>query len=130
MKLLYSISTMYLSTMFGLALAVLFSCPVGGAAAGLRRRAQTVVTTLCSNFRPEPYPARLDIFYFYLIEYQEGTSIQLSKLSAAIAQSIATALHDCDEQGRPQFAVELDHEEHVYSSAGMLFVVVCYSCHG
>ena len=117
MKLLW---TMSFSSLFGLAL--LFACPVGGGAAALRRRAQTVVTTSCSNFRSEPYPARLDIFYFYLIEYQEGTRIQLSKLNAAIAHSIATALHDCDEQGRPLFAVKLDQDEHVFASAGTLFV--------
>lgn len=91
---------------------------------GLQRRLSNdlVVTTSCSSIRLETYRARLDVTYFYAIEYPVGTDIDLSSFGRAIGNSLASVLGECDERGRPVHAIMLDKHGHVFVT-GMKYTV-------
>lgn len=76
---------------------------------------ETLVTTSC-KLRLDPFRARLDLFYFYMIEHEKGEIIELSKFDTAIAHAISSELDFCDELDRPRFAVKLDRNSHRFVS--------------
>lgn len=69
-----------------------------------------VTTTACNQIRTTLYRARLDLFYFYQIEYPNETGNaepNLVGIETAIASEIAEVLDLCDEADRPMYAVQL-----------------------
>jgi hypothetical protein len=80
---------------------------------------QVITATTCGNVRnPNDFPATLDVRYLYMVEYYG--SLELNSLSEAIATSVASSLHSCNENGQPYFAVELTNDnEHQILTTGM-----------
>ena len=84
----------------------------------------TLTTTSCSRIRTGRYKARLELFYFYLVEYEsdEGNSTakpDLSGIELAIATALAAELGSCDQLGRPLFAIPLsDGDDHKFTTGG------------
>jgi hypothetical protein len=94
--------------------------PIWLALRGNHRALRQVITaTACGNVRnPNDFPATLDVRYLYMVEY--NGSLELNSLSKAIATSVASSLHSCNENGQPYFAVELTNEnEHQILTTGM-----------
>jgi hypothetical protein len=65
-----------------------------------------VSTSECDHIRVEPFVARLELEYLYLVE----TLVPLQNLKGlqnVNNQAILNALHSCDENGFPQYALDL-----------------------
>lgn len=89
-----------------------------------------VTTAACTNIRIEKYPARLDLYYFYTVEYtseSNGAAVDLTGIESAIAHSVASALSECSEHGWPLFAVEIPSVGHAIAGSGTL--TTCHSEH-
>ncbi|KAG7360852.1 hypothetical protein IV203_035951 [Nitzschia inconspicua] len=68
----------------------------------------TVTTPDCSAIRLAPYPAELQLFYDYSVEFKRGRAVSLTDLERAIANAVAVKLNTCDASGRPLFKVRTD----------------------
>lgn len=73
---------------------------------------ERVVSTACSKIRNEPYKARLDLLFLYVLEYRTESEIDLLALNSAIANYLISVLNDCDANGQPKFATEIDPGSH------------------
>lgn len=67
----------------------------------------TVATTSCNKIRTEPFTARLDIEYYYLVEL-DSPNDQVSGVEEFIRHALVDALNVCDTQGRPLYQISLD----------------------
>lgn len=79
----------------------------------------TVVTTsACDHVRTEPFTAKLELEYLYLVETL-GPLEDLRGLENINNRAILDSLRRCDEEGFPQYGLELltDHE---YAEQGRL----------
>ena len=97
-----------------------------GASQHPRSLALTVTTTNCVNTRNEPYKARLELVYDYLVEYSdhgivsggnnrdENDGLDLIGVENAVAYGLASALDTCNVGGSPLYAVELASRHHVF----------------
>lgn len=65
---------------------------------------QTITTPHCSVIRTVPYPAELQLFYSYSVEFKNAFS--LSDIERAIATTVALQLDMCDVRGRPVYKVK------------------------
>jgi hypothetical protein len=65
----------------------------------------TVTTSDCSAIRSAPYPAELQLFYEYSVEFNPGRAVNLVDLERAIANVVAIQLSICDTSGQPVFKV-------------------------
>lgn len=81
-----------------------------------RRLAEQVVSRACNVFRVDPYPARLDIMYKYVITFKDDT-IDVEELQRAISIAIAHQLDLCDYNGRPMLAVAANSGIHSVSES-------------
>jgi hypothetical protein len=81
------------------------------------RETSEIVSTSSCEVRIRRYEARLNIHYFYKIEYEEEP-LDLLGLEKTLATSIASALNECDENMEPVYAVELNAPSHVRSELG------------
>lgn len=98
----------------------------------LRQRSlqETISTTACNTVRRSGFQARLDLYYFYLIEYTNTTVLDLPMIDKAIALSIVQVLKECDVADRPKYAVVVSPNGHqlsqggAYDTAGMKCVLV------
>jgi hypothetical protein len=118
-----------------------------------------ITSTSCQQIRrQQPYSVRLELFYYYSIEYttSDGSvspkkapndndgehfsgdvvtspnsqfvdghdiAFDLSSIATAVAYAVAFALNDCDETGRPVYAVDVSAQsslEHMVSTNGTL----------
>lgn len=68
----------------------------------------TVTTPDCSVIRRAPYPAELQLFYEYSIEFKAGRAVSLTDMERHIANAVAIQLNICDTSGRPVFKVRTD----------------------
>jgi hypothetical protein len=78
---------------------------------------ETIVTTEC-DIRVGRYSARLDLFYFYRVEYENGSNLDLVGIERALAASIAMFLRDCDKSRKPIYAIELNLPSHEITNSG------------
>lgn len=82
---------------------------------------ETISTAECNQVRASNYRARLDLYFFYLIEYEDdGTDIDLQSIGMAIATELIKDLKDCDDLERPKFAVTTIPSAHVLSNGRKL----------
>ena len=75
----------------------------------LRRSLQSsnvVSTSECDHIRIEPFVARLELEYLYLVETVVPLQ-DLKGLQNVNNQAILNALHSCDQNGFPQYALDL-----------------------
>lgn len=79
-----------------------------------------ILTTTACNVRQDAYHARLDMYYFYLIEYNtdDADLVNLDGIESAIAHALASALSSCDDQHQPLFAVQFSAAGHAFSQGG------------
>lgn len=75
-----------------------------------------IITTTSCKVREETFQARLELLYYYKVEYIE--SLDLVGIERALATSIASALNYCDENMEPLYAVELTSPSHIKTIAG------------
>jgi hypothetical protein len=68
----------------------------------------TVTTSDCSAIRSAPYPAELQLFYEYSVEFNPGKVVNLAHLERAISNTVAIQLSICDTFGQPVFKVRTD----------------------
>jgi len=79
---------------------------------------EVITTTACNNIRFDSFQARLDLFYFYFIEYRDmSIDLDLNGIENALAISIASALDECDDRNRPVYALEIS-SRHMFSEGG------------
>jgi hypothetical protein len=78
---------------------------------------ETITTTAC-DVRVGGYQARLDMFYFYKVEYKDESSLDLPGLERALATSVASSLNECDKNMKPYYAVQLSSPSHELSIGG------------
>ena len=84
---------------------------------------EVITTTACNNIRFDGFQARLDMFYFYFVEYKDtNVELDLVGIENALAISIASALDDCDERNRPVYALEIS-SRHILSEGGKLLQI-------
>jgi hypothetical protein len=78
-----------------------------------------VTTTACSMIRTEPFLSKLEMLYYYIVEFATDPqeSVSLGGVEDAIRQELVKELNTCDDLGRPMFAVALD-EPHEISPEG------------
>jgi len=79
---------------------------------------ETISTADCNNVRVNSYHARLDLYYFYLLEFEDGAELNLRSVGKAIATELVKVLNECDQTDRPKFAVALHPSAHVFSEGG------------
>jgi len=87
--------------------------------------AEIISTADCNNVRVATYNARLDLYFFYLLEYEERMEADLDLLSInrAIATEITKILNECDDWGRPKYALSLNPSAHMPSKGGKFALV-------
>lgn len=97
---------------FGLLLLVLFRAPT------LSALAQLILPTTCATVPVDSFGVRLDLRYFYLLEYDDLgddemtlSNLDLSRFDQAIAAALVDELPDCDEDGNPLYGVLLSQHE-------------------
>jgi hypothetical protein len=78
----------------------------------------TVATSDCSAIRLAPYPAELQLFYEYSVEFKAGRAVSLRELERAISTHVAHQLDMCDNLGRPVYKVKTA-SQHGFSDKGM-----------
>jgi len=83
------------------------------------------VTTECSNLvQNQPYKAKLELQYVYLIETL-GTAASipdLKRIERAIQNAVVTSLDACDSKGRPMYQVDASFTD-TLASTGMFCCV-------
>jgi hypothetical protein len=89
--------------------------------ASSRSLALTVATTNCMNIRHEPYKAKLEFTYDYLVEYKPSQGPpDLIGIENAIAYGVAAALDTCNADESPLYAVELASRHEIYKDGRSL----------
>ena len=86
--------------------------------AAVAEQAELLTSTACPSLRWAVYPARLDLFYFYLIEFDNTTTPDLAGIQRAIASGLIDNFRGCNAYGEPVHGVQLNNEGHRYSSGG------------
>lgn len=81
-------------------------------------QAELLTSTDCPSLRWAVYPARLDLFYFYLIEFANTTTPDLPGIERAIASGLMDSFQGCNAYGEPVHGVQLNEQGHRYSSGG------------
>jgi hypothetical protein len=79
---------------------------------GLSFGSQRVVSTACRKIRSKPYRGRLDLLFIYVIQYSLEAEFDLWAINAAISSHLISVLDDCDVNGEPEFATEIDPSSH------------------
>lgn len=79
--------------------------------------AEVYTTSSCNYMREETFRGRIDLHYFYMVQFKGD--IFLEDIERVIALTLASALDSCDPQGYPSFGVEASHR-HVPASGGEL----------
>jgi hypothetical protein len=87
----------------------------------------TVTTSDCNSIRLSPFPAELQLFYEYSVEFRAGRAVSLTDLEQAIANTVADRLNICDTSGRPVFKVRTD-APHRFSDTSMYYHVQNCEC--
>lgn len=85
-----------------------------------RLEGQTVSTTSeCNNLRQQSFYAQLDLFYFYLIEYETDMTLDLSNIERAVAMALLDTVkfRQCDESDQPQFGILLVQSAHQFATS-------------
>ena len=85
------------------------------AAAAAMVRAETLTSMACPSLRWTVYPARLDLFYFYRIEFDNTTTPDLPGMERAIGIALLDTFQGCNAYGEPVHAVQLSENFHRYS---------------
>jgi hypothetical protein len=80
--------------------------------------AEVLTSTACPSLRWATYPARLDLFYFYLVEFPQYNPPDLAGVERAIAVGLTKVLEGCNAYGEPLHAVQLNEDGHRYSAGG------------
>ena len=93
-------------------------------AVGIVVRAETLTSTACPSLRWATFPARLDLFYFYLVEFDNTTTPDLAGVERAIASGLMDHFQGCNAYGEPVHGVQLNEHGHRYSSGGE-FTIFC-----
>lgn len=90
----------------------------------LRRRflQETISTADCNTIRVEPFPVRLDMYYFYLLEYNDTSVLNLYGVDQTIGAAIIEVLNECDGQGMPMYAVQLSPNDHQLAGGGKCYL--------
>jgi hypothetical protein len=104
-------------------LAVLLLCTIrpNGAMTVNSRDNEVIATTAC-DVRLSGYEARLDLYFFYKVEYT-SEPLNLLLLERALATSLATVLNNCDENNMPMYAIELTIPSHEPVDGGKFFTL-------
>ncbi len=68
----------------------------------------TISSSACNNLRTDPFPAELELFYFYRIDFIAGTAVDLAIVENVINQAVVLKLNQCDSQDRPLYALDLN----------------------
>ncbi|MGK3749480.1 MAG: hypothetical protein ACI8RD_001775 [Bacillariaceae sp.] len=76
---------------------------------------QTIATPKCNTIRTSPYPAELQLFYSYSVEFKIAFS--LADIERAIANAVALELDMCDILSRPVYKVKTI-TGHSFSNSG------------
>jgi hypothetical protein len=84
---------------------------------GRALRAPTVTTSNCNSFRLAPYPAELQLFYEYSVEFKAGRAVSLADLERAVSNAVALELDVCDALDRPMYKVKTN-TRHIFSDTG------------
>lgn len=80
---------------------------------GLKRLlSERLVSTNCPEIRNKPYKGRLDLVFIYVITYRPESEFNLLALNTALTSHLISALNDCDANGEPIFATEIDPNSH------------------
>lgn len=69
-------------------------------------QANVLTTLACPNLRTEPFRYRLDLFYFYRVEYN-STDVDLHAVEQGLATRLTNELSSCDVNGQAEFGVML-----------------------
>ena len=90
----------------------------------------TITTTACPSIRTQELRARLDVFYYYLVEFAEDATADLAGVERAIANQLASALNECDEEKKHAlYAVQvLGDDAHRFADEGKLSLVPVLLC--
>jgi hypothetical protein len=92
--------------------------------------AEQLTSTSCPSLRWAPFPARLDLYYFYLIEFVEEEkdvpsssetttpTPDLDGIARAIAVGLLDTFQGCNAFGEPVHGVQLVQDAHRYSTSG------------
>ena len=75
----------------------------------------TITTPNCDAIRITSYPAELQLFYTYSVEFNDD--LLLNDMERAIAIAVALELDMCDVDGRPVYKVKTD-TKHSFSKSG------------
>lgn len=99
---------------------ILFWCAMMGVVVRGSAEAERLTSTVCPSLRWGTYPAQLDLYYFYLIEFNNATTPDLQGIERAIAVRLVDMLEykGCNVYGEPVIAMELNEKGHRYSSGG------------
>jgi hypothetical protein len=82
---------------------------------------EIVTTAACNEIRFDKHRARLDLFYFYTVVFaSDSVPVDVTGIENAIAHAVASALHKCDDQERPLYAVKLSVTGHALSNGRKL----------
>jgi hypothetical protein len=80
--------------------------------------AQLILPTTCATVPVASFGVRLDLRYFYLLEYDDLgddemtlSHLDLSRFDQAIAAALVDELSDCDDDGNPRYGVLLSQHE-------------------
>jgi hypothetical protein len=116
---------MFLTVMFDYKylLLLLLAWICSGVAVAPRGAQDILSTTTCQSIRLERYKARLDIFYFYVIEWYGDSYLDLGGIDNGISAGIVDILSDCDPFGRPKYAVDLSINSHHIAHEGTLIIL-------
>jgi len=82
------------------------------------RAEETLTSAACPSLRWAAYPARLDLFYFYLVEFPNTTTPDLYGIERAIALGLLDTFQGCNAYGEPVHAVKINDRGHRYSVGG------------
>lgn len=91
-------------------------------------QAELLTSTACPSLRWAIFPARLDLFYFYLIEFDNITAPDLLGIERAIASGLMDTFQGCNAYGEPVHGVQLNERGHRYSSGSEFYQTMLYCC--
>lgn len=84
----------------------------------MRALEATIATTFsCREIRVEPFRAKLELEYYYLVEFLGDGPHSLAGVQTALQHAVVGALSGCDEADRPMFAVSLG-PSHFFAADG------------
>mmetsp|Transcript_13562 Transcript_13562/g.23082 ORF Transcript_13562/g.23082 Transcript_13562/m.23082 type:complete len:98 (-) Transcript_13562:553-846(-) len=86
-------------------------------------------TFACRQVRVAPFRAKLELEYYYLVEFFGDGPHSLEGIQSAVQQAVVASLNTCDEQDQPSYAVAFG-PSHSFATDGtyQIKIPTCDSC--